>query len=164
MITHHEMPLRQVITDVGQPQIDLMERAKLLLEGFSGVRVETPARALTLRALAERDLEGAVELLYAVFPTLKVGPIEVVRLEAGRLEPYACIQLRTPEEFVERVADELRRRGGSIEELEPEAGWRTLASVAPVEQLLGFDGWLSNATAGKAIAQYRFEQYRARRP
>lgn len=128
MIAYHDMPLRQTMTDAGQSmQLDIVESAKLLLAGFSGVRVEVPARVLTLRALAERDLDGAVELLGTAFPTLRRGPVEVVRLEEGRLEPYVRLRLRTPDEFLIRVSDELGRRGGSIEDLAAEAGCRTLA-------------------------------------
>jgi translation elongation factor EF-G len=163
VISYYELPLRQTLTDSGQPlQLDFIEQAKLLLEGFSGVKAEVPARLLSLRALAERDLEGAAALLRAVFPAIRAGRIEVVCLEEGRLEPYVQLRVKAPAEYCAHIGEELLRRSGSIDDLGSDAGHQVLVSVAPLERLLGFDGWLSAATSGRAIAEYLFKDYRAR--
>ncbi|HEY2684821.1 MAG TPA: hypothetical protein VGI93_14985 [Steroidobacteraceae bacterium] len=163
MIPYYELPLRQTLTDAGQPlQLDFIEQAKLLLEGFSGVKVEVPARLFSLRALAERDLEGAVAMLRAVFPAMRAGRIEVVCLEEGRLEPFVQIRVRTPAKWSAPIAEELAGRAGSIEDLGADAGYQILVAVAPLEQLRAFDGWLSAKSDGTAIAEYRFKEYRPR--
>lgn len=161
MIRYYELPLRQTIMDASQAvQLDFVEQAKLLLQGFASVQIEVPGRALALRALAERDLEAAVTLLEVVFPTLRRSPVEVVLLEGGALEPFVRISLRSTAALAVAMGDELKRRLGTIDEVACEAEQRIFVAVAPLARLLGFDAWLSRVTHGAAIAQYAFESYR----
>lgn len=136
----------------------------MLLVGFSGVQAMQSAAGIVLRAVAERDLDAAATLLRAAFPAVKCGPIEIVRLNDGTMEPYVRVRVTIPADNAGAVIEQLRRRRGSIESLADSGeGQKTIGASAPLASMLGYDQQLARTTRNRATIDYAFADYRPSR-
>jgi len=137
------------------------QQAAVLLVGFSGVQAMQSAAGIVLRAVAERDLDAAVALLRAAFPAVNSGPIEIVRLEEGTMEPYVRVRVTVPKDNEGAVINQLHQRRGSIDSLADSGeGQKTITASAPLAAMLGYDKVLARTTRNRATIDYAFADYR----
>ena len=157
-----QFPLRQLVTDLTQRfQLRFAQQAAVLLEGFSGIHAINSAAGIVLGAVAERDLDAAVALLRAAFPAVKGGPVEILRLNEGTMEPYVRVQVTAPEGNDGEVVSQLHERRGSVESLfDSGKGQRTITATAPLAAMLGYDRVLARTTRNRATIDYAFADYR----
>lgn len=136
----------------------------MLLVGFSGVQAMQSAAGIVLRAVAERDLDAAVALLRAAFPAVNCGPVEIVRLGEGTMEPYVRVRVTIPADNAGDVIKQLRQRRGSIDSLADSGdGKKTISASAPLAAMLGYDQLLARTTRNRATIDYAFADYRPSR-
>jgi len=155
-------PLRQLVTDLTERfQLRFAQQAAVLLVGFSGVQALQSAAGIVLRAVAERDLDAALALLRAAFPAVNSGPVEIVRLEEGTMEPYVRVRVTIPKDNEVAVINQLHQRSGSIDSLaDIGEGQKTIAASAPLAAMLGYDKVLARTTRNRATIDYAFADYR----
>jgi hypothetical protein len=154
-------PLRLLVTNQSERfQLHFAEECTVLLTGFAGVRAQASARGLILEAVAERDLVAAAALVQGALPAAHVGPLEVVYLNQGDMEPYVRLRIATPAECYERVLVLLDGRHAVIETLDDAAGLKLVWAAARVAAMLGFDADLGAASAHRATVDYEFSDYR----
>ncbi|MGA2778390.1 MAG: hypothetical protein ABSF94_12600 [Steroidobacteraceae bacterium] len=157
-----QFPLRKRVTDLTERfQLRFAQQAAVLLDGFAGICVQQSASGLVLMAVAERDLDAAITMIQIAFPALRCGPVEVLLLDDGTMEPYVRVRVTTPEEHYRDVVGQLRDRHASIESADNmDRRSKTVTAIAPLSQLLGLDAVLASATKNRATADYAFVDYR----
>ena len=150
-------PLRLLVTNQSERfQLHFAEECTVLLTGFAGVQAQASARGLILEAVAERDLIAAATLVQDALPAVLVGPLEVVYLNQGDMEPYVRLRISTPAECYDGVLALLDERQALIETLDAAAGRKLVWAAARVARVLGFDAALGVATAHRATVDYEF--------
>jgi hypothetical protein len=155
-------PLRQLVTDpLGRFQLRFAQQGAVLLDGFDGIQTEASAAGLLVKAVAERDLHAATAMLRVGFAAVRVGPVEIVYLNQGTMEPYVRVRVTTPADYYGDVVAQLTQRRGLLESLDDagEAG-KIVCAAAPLAEMLGYDEVLAANTRNRAIADYHFIDYR----
>jgi len=150
-----------LVTDSAERfQLRFAEQAAILLVNFSGVAVQASARGVIINAITERDIFGAAALLKAAISTVEVGRIEIAYRNEHSMEPYYRVRVITPEDHIGDVMAEMNIRRAAIESLDDANPGKSVACVAPVSKMLGFERVLAEMTRGLATAEYDFIGYR----
>jgi hypothetical protein len=157
-----QFPLRQLVTDpLERFQLRFAQQGAVLLDGFAGIQTEASAAGLLVKAVAERDLNAATAMLRVGFAAVRVGPVEIVYLNQGTMEPYVRVRVTTPADYYCDVLAQLNQRRGLIESVDDagEVG-KIVCATAPLAEMLGYDEVLAATTRNRAIADYQFIDYR----
>jgi len=96
---------------------------------------------------------------------LEIGPPSVIykTTEDGKVEePWECVEVRVPEEYVGGVVDLLNQRKGELQDMgiEEGEGLSLVKYLVPTRGMLGLRSSLLTATRGSAIIDSVFDSYK----
>lgn len=123
------------------PPNEFASAAAAVLRDNGRVEVEVTDTGLVLRGVWEWDVECAIdELTKALGVPIETGPPEILyRKETLLLEPVMNIRLTVPEDCIDDVIGDLKRRRGEIQDITAgDDGFCRIDGVAPLANLFGY--------------------------
>jgi GTP-binding protein len=94
---------------------------------------------------------------------LTVGQPQVLvkEVDGKKMEPYEVLVVDVPEEFASKVIDLVSRRKGEMMVMETKGDMQHLEFDIPSRGLIGLRTNMLTATAGEAVMNHRFSEYKA---
>ena len=93
---------------------------------------------------------------------LTVGQPQVLvkEIDGKKMEPYEILVVDVPEEFASKVIDLVSRRKGEMTVMETKGDMQHLEFEIPSRGLIGLRTNMLTATAGEAVMNHRFSEYK----
>jgi len=93
---------------------------------------------------------------------LQVGQPQVIfkEINGQRHEPFETLVVDVPESVAGKVIELATQRKGELLIMEPKGDWQHLEFSIPARGLIGLRNYVLTATAGEAVMNHRFEEYK----
>ncbi len=82
-----------------------------------------------------------------------------LKAEPILLEPYAALEVTTPEEFVNSVVGYICSRRGKIMNMDAKGKQKVITAEAPIAEMFGYATAFRSLTSGRANASMEFDKY-----
>jgi GTP-binding protein len=93
---------------------------------------------------------------------LQVGQPQVIfkQINGQKHEPFETLVVDVPEDVAGKVIELATQRKGELLVMEPKGDWQHLEFSIPARGLIGLRNLVLTATAGEAVMNHRFEEYK----
>lgn len=158
------LPLERLCSSVVTPfQLGFARKAMKLLSERESLACEATGAGLVVRSETEAALERALGLLREVYgaEALRIGPptVRCRQTDRGMEEPHMGVQIRCLPAQLERVRDDLVRRGAEIVEAHRQGPIAVVRATAPLARLIGYAQALDALSGGDAHPVMWFSHY-----
>ncbi len=125
----------------------------------SGPVVGYPLIDVTARLVGgSYDEENSTEMAFGVAATMACRRA-AAEGEPVLLEPVMALEVRTPEEYLGEVINDLNRKRAQVSGVESERGIQIVNARAPLSEMFGYSTDLRSATQGRATFTMQFAEF-----
>lgn len=106
------------------------------------------------------DPEKSTDMAFGIAATMAARKA-AMQAEPILLEPLMDLEIRTPEEYLGEVINDLNRKRAQVIGVDAEKNLQTLRARAPLAEMFGYSTDLRSATQGRATFTMRFCEFTA---
>ena len=104
------------------------------------------------------DEENSTEMAFGVAATMACRRA-AAEGEPVLLEPLMALEVRTPEEYLGEVINDLNRKRAQVSGVESDRGIQIVNAMAPLSEMFGYSTDLRSATQGRATFTMQFAEF-----